>query len=218
MTPQSPRRFLIVEPSIFQPSLPSPSFLFLVAIGIIGLVFEVSFSWRRGALLLLNALEFFQGFLFRGFFFSFASSSICFCLSISFQPSPNFERFSLRGSSGCPLGPVFVGGPAGCLESQIMGGKMADVFITSETRVTLFPPVNEYSHRFLAPRVAFVFDIRAPFQSVPFMTRLVTGLQERTSWGLSFWWSPSWYHASVKSILDILDERTECHQLDGIKL
>jgi hypothetical protein len=72
-----------------------------------------------------------------------------------------------------------------------MGGKMADVFITSETRVTLFPPVNEYSHRFLAPRVAFVFDIRAPFQSVPFMTRLVTGLQERTSWGLSFWWSPS---------------------------
>ena len=150
----------------------------------------------------------------------------------------------LLGSSGCPLGPVIVGGPVGCLESQIIGGKMADVFITlifcqllttlspfsfslcnllssfpyrqqltySETRVTLFPPVKLYSHLFLAPSVAFVFEIRAPFQSVPFMTRFVTGLQETTNWGFILWWSPSWYQARVKRILDILIAVC-CHQL-----
>lgn len=127
--------------------------------------------------------------------------------------------------TGLPLGPVFVGGPTGCFESQTRGGNMTEVFITlshrnrisfnlpsslalknsetySEILVTDLPPVKLYSNRSRAPAVAFVLLIRAPFQSAPFITRFVTGVQESTSCGLRV--PPSWYQARVHKILDIL--------------
>ena len=60
----------------------------------------------------------------------------------------------------------------------------------NETLVTDFPPVKLYSNRCRAPSVALVLPKRAPFQSLPFMTRFVTGVQESTSCGLRL--PPSW--------------------------
>lgn len=114
----------------------------------------------------------------------------------SLAASRRFSRAALSLASSCAFDPgfarkpVLVGGPQGCLLSQMNGGRMADVFMTKEHRVTLLPPVKLYSNLFLAPAFAFVLLILALFQSVPFITRFVTGLVLNTNCGLSV--PPSW--------------------------
>lgn len=60
-----------------------------------------------------------------------------FASSLSFSNSALRLASSVAFKPGFPRGPVFVGGPDGCLLSQINGGRIVEVLITLRSLLAL---------------------------------------------------------------------------------